>query len=162
MYNTLNKCIIKGECYLKKYLVTISKQAQKDIEKIPKYLGLKLMRWQDTVELMGLPYAQTIRGYMDNTKAKDFFKELYGHVSFGEMLSSIRYSEGHSQKNFAKLLDISQQDLCDIEKGRKSVSVERAVRFAKLLKDSPEVFAKYVLQDQLIRAGLNCKIKLSA
>jgi transcriptional regulator with XRE-family HTH domain len=99
---------------------------------------------------------------MSNARAKDYFKELYGYVSFGEMLSSIRYSENYSQKSFARLLEISQQDLCDIEKGRKSVSVERAVHFARLLNDSPEVFAEYVLQDQLVRAGLNCKVKLGA
>lgn len=93
-------------------------------------------------------------------KASDVFKELYGHVSFGEMLSSVRYSDGFTQKDFAKKLKISQQDLCDIEKGRKNVSVERAVQFAELLNDSPEVFVEYVIQDQLYRAGLNCKIKV--
>ena len=44
---------------------------------------------------------------MSSKKANDLFKELYGHVSFGEMLSSIRYSEGATQKNFAKKLKIS-------------------------------------------------------
>ena len=97
---------------------------------------------------------------MSSKKANDLFKELYGHVSFGEMLSSIRYSEGATQKNFAKKLKISQQDLCDIEKGRKNISMERAVQFAQLLNDSPEVFAEYVIQDQLYRAGLNCTIKV--
>jgi len=93
-------------------------------------------------------------------KADKIFKELYGHVSFGEMLSSIRYSDGYTQKEFAEKLKISPQDLCDIEKGRKNISVERAVEFANLLQDSPEIFAQYVIQDQLYRAGLDCKVKV--
>lgn len=99
---------------------------------------------------------------MASKKARDVFKELYGHVSFGEMLSSTRYSDGLTQKDFAKKLKISQQDLCDIEKGRKNVSVERAVQFAELLNDSPEVFVEYVIQDQLYRVGLNCKIRVES
>jgi proteic killer suppression protein len=50
---------------LKKHLVTITNKAEKDIRKIPKYLGLKLMKWQKTVELMGLEYTQTIPSYND-------------------------------------------------------------------------------------------------
>lgn len=92
--------------------------------------------------------------------AKDVFKGLLGHVSFGEMLNSLRLSEGLSQKDFAKKLKISPQDLCDIEKGRKFLSVERAAKFADLLGDSPEVFALFVIQDELYRAGLNCQVKL--
>ncbi len=42
-------------------------------------------------------------------------------------------SEEMSQVEFAKQLGISRSHLCDIEKGRKSVSVARAARFAKIL-----------------------------
>jgi DNA-binding XRE family transcriptional regulator len=97
---------------------------------------------------------------MTTKKANEIFKNLYGHVTFGEMLNSMRHSEDLTQKDFAKKLNISQQDLCDIEKGRKNISIERAVQFAELLNDSPEVFAEYVIQDQLYRAGLNCKINI--
>lgn len=51
--------------------------------------------------------------------AKDVFKSLLGHVSFGEMLNSIRLSDDVSQKDFALRLKISPQDLCDIEKRKK-------------------------------------------
>ena len=92
--------------------------------------------------------------------AKKVLKDILGHVSFGEMLASIRACDEISQKDFAKLLGISKQELCDIEKARKFVSVERAIKFADLLGDSPEVFAKFILQDQLYRAGLNCKVSI--
>lgn len=92
--------------------------------------------------------------------AKDVFKNILGHVSFGEMLRSFRLSEELSQKDFAKKLKISPQELCDIEKGRKFLSVERAAKLAVLLGDSPEVFALFVIQDELYRAGLDCQVKL--
>lgn len=79
---------------------------------------------------------------------------------FGEMLSSVRLSDDISQKDFAARLKISPQELCDIEKGRKYISVERAAKFATALGDSPEVFALAVIQDELFRAGLNCHVKL--
>ena len=58
----------------------------------------------------------------------------------------------------AKILGISKQDLCNIEKGRKLVSVERAVSFAKSLKIPSKAMAKYALQDQLYKAGLKGEI----
>lgn len=62
----------------------------------------------------------------------------------------------------AKMLGISPQDLCDIEKGRKSVSIERAVNFARKLNDSPEVFALAVIQDELYQVGLDCRVRLES
>ncbi len=95
-----------------------------------------------------------------NRPASEVFSQILGHVSFGDMLTSIRLSEEISQKDFAKNLGISKSDLCDIEKGRKFVSIQRAAQFAKKLNDSPEVFIQYVIQDEILRAGLNCAIKI--
>lgn len=95
------------------------------------------------------------------TKAKDFLNELLGSVSFGEMLLSIRQSKKITQVDFAEKLGISKQDLCNIEKGRKLVSVERATSFAKALKMSKKVFAKYALQDQLHKAGIKGEVQIS-
>lgn len=95
-----------------------------------------------------------------NKLATEVFKQILGHVSFGEMMNSIRLSEGLSQKTFAKRLEISTSELCDIEKGRKFVSIQRAALFAKRLKDSPEVFIQYVIQDEILRAGLNCGVTI--
>ena len=92
--------------------------------------------------------------------AKKSIRKLTGHVSFGEVLNSFRVSKDLSQVEMANVLGVSKQDLCNIEKGRKIVSIERAMRFAKSLKHSPTVFVKYVIEDQLHRAGLPRKIKI--
>ena len=70
------------------------------------------------------------------------------------MLLSFREAWEITQVEMADKLSICKQDLCNIEKGRKLVSVERAVAFAKSLKMPIKTFAKYALQDQLIKAGL--------
>lgn len=97
----------------------------------------------------------------DSRNANEVLKEILGNVTFGEMLSSLRECDEISQKDFAKTLGISKQELCDIERGRKFVSVERAIKFANALGDSPEVFVQFVLQDQIYRAGLNCKVTIN-
>ena len=92
--------------------------------------------------------------------ATEIFSKILGYVSFGEMLNSIRLSEAISQKAFAKKLGISTSELCDLEKGRKFLSLQRATKFAKKLDDSPEVFIQYVIQDEILRAGLSCLVKI--
>ena len=87
-------------------------------------------------------------------KAKKAIRAITGNISFGEMLFSYRKAQEISQVEMAKKLNISKQGLCNIEKGRKHVSVERAVSFAHSLGMPPRTFAKYALQDQLEKAGL--------
>jgi transcriptional regulator with XRE-family HTH domain len=99
-----------------------------------------------------------------NTKktisAKNAFSETIGYIPFGEMIYSLRLTEEYSQKDFAKKLGISTSELCDIEKGRKFISIQRASIFAKKLNDSIEVFIQYVVQDEVIRAGLKCEVQI--
>jgi DNA-binding XRE family transcriptional regulator len=95
-----------------------------------------------------------------NKRAKSFIKELTGHITFGEVLLSFRLVENLTQVEMAKKLEISRQDLCNIEKGRKQVSIERAAKFAKKLGRSPKVFAKYVIQDQLLKSGVKVIVEL--
>jgi DNA-binding transcriptional regulator YiaG len=61
------------------------------------------------------------------------------------LLESIRVGEEMSQATFAKKLGVSPSHLCDIEKGRKVVSPERAARFAKILGRSREQFVRLSL-----------------
>ena len=90
----------------------------------------------------------------NKVSAKKAIRKITGPSSFGEMLNSFRLSNEYTQVAMAEILDISKQELCNIEKGRKVVSVERAKNFAVALKMPPKVFAKYALQDQLIMAGI--------
>ena len=93
--------------------------------------------------------------------AKKAIRKLTGHISFGEMIHSFRQAQELTQVDMADKLGISKQDLCNIEKGRKLVSVERAVSFAKSLKMPAKTFAKYVLQDQLQKAGLKGEVEIT-
>jgi plasmid maintenance system antidote protein VapI len=52
--------------------------------------------------------------------------------------------------------------LCDIEKGRKVVSPERAARFAKILGRSAEQFVRLSLQELVDEAGLKMKVNVDA
>ncbi len=91
-------------------------------------------------------------------KARDLLDEMTGVLSFGDFIKSLRLSLEFTQVEMAKRLKISRQDLCDIEKGRKSISVERAIYFAKRLNHSDKLFAKYVIDDQLRKSGLKYRV----
>jgi transcriptional regulator with XRE-family HTH domain len=91
-------------------------------------------------------------------RAKSAIKRITGPIGFGEMLHSYREAQEHSQVQMAELLGITKQDLCNIEKRRKLVSVERAILFAKALNMPSKTFAKYALQDQLNKAGIEGEI----
>lgn len=91
-------------------------------------------------------------------KARVVLNEILGPVSFGQFINSFRLSFELTQVQFALKLKISKQELCDIEKGRKLVSVDRAVDFARRLKHSEKLFAKYVIEDQLRKSGLNLRV----
>ena len=92
--------------------------------------------------------------------AKAILRTYLGPVSFGEMLYSFRLTTEYSQVEMAHILGISKQELCNIEKGRKLVSVERAKAFALGLDMPPRTFAKYALQDQLTAAGIEGEVEI--
>ena len=77
-----------------------------------------------------------------------------GPLTFAQVICSERKCMELSQKAFAKKLGISVSHLCDIEKGRKLVSPERACLFAKKLQYPAIGFIQYALQDQLSHNGL--------
>ena len=81
-------------------------------------------------------------------------------LSFGGFIESIRLGDEITQVDFAKKLGISRSHLCDIEKGRKSVSVAKAAKYAKILKYSKEQFVRLALQDEVHRAGLKMNISV--
>ena len=82
-------------------------------------------------------------------------------LSLANLLESIRLGEEETQANFAEKLGISRSHLCDIEKGRKSVSVARAAEFANILGYSQEQFVRLSLQDEVNKAGLELlKVKI--
>lgn len=95
--------------------------------------------------------------------ARKFLDSLIGHpMGFGDLLETVRKCRDLSQKDFAKKLKISPSHLCDIEKNRKTVSVERAMKFAKILGESESQFVRFALQGMLDQAGLKLKVELKA
>lgn len=83
-------------------------------------------------------------------------------LTLSGLLESIRFGEEMSQIEFAKKLHISPSHLCDIEKGRKVISPERAAKFAQILKRSKEQFVRLALQGMLDEAGLKMKVNIDA
>jgi len=77
-------------------------------------------------------------------------------------MSIKKKSEGQTQEEFAKALEVSKQHLCDIEKGRKSVTPARAAVFATRLGQPPAYFIQLALQEDLKNVGLKIKVKVDA
>ncbi len=90
-----------------------------------------------------------------------FLEEAAGRsLTLGGLLESVRIGEEMSQAAFAKKLGLSPSHLCDIEKGRKVVSPERAARFAKILGRSREQFVRLSLQELVDEAGLKMRVNV--
>ncbi len=91
-------------------------------------------------------------------------KELerdFGPLTFGNALESHRKCEEMSQREFAALLGISAQSLCDIEKGRKIPSVTRAAKIANQINEPEKTWIRLALQDMLRNGNLNYTVLLS-
>ena len=94
--------------------------------------------------------------------AMKFLEGLVGELTFGGLIEAMRQAEEMSQVEFAAKLGISKQHLCDIEKGRKFVSPERAAKFARILGHSEQGFVALALQDIVNQGGLKLKVNVEA
>jgi transcriptional regulator with XRE-family HTH domain len=86
----------------------------------------------------------------------------FGQMTVGMFLSSFRESEGLSQSEYAKKLGLSRANLCDLEKGRKLISPERAVKLAKKIGVPERVLIQLAIQDLLSAARLKYTVELKA
>jgi len=97
------------------------------------------------------------------SKAMKFLDDLTGSsLNLAELLGAIRQAEEMSYSDFAARLGVSRSHLCDIEKGRKAVSLVRAIEFADLLGYSKDQFARLALQTQVNDAGLRYRVRIEA
>lgn len=95
--------------------------------------------------------------------ALPFIEQLIGGpISLGALIEAVRRGEDETQAEFAARLGISKSHLCDIEKGRKVVSPERAARFAVVLGYSSDQFVRLALQDAVDRAGLRYTVNVTS
>jgi transcriptional regulator with XRE-family HTH domain len=100
----------------------------------------------------------------DNTSnAMKLLAELSGGpLTLGRAIESIRKSEELSQQACAKNLGVSKSHLCDVEKGRKIVSPERAAKWARILGYPESVFVRLAIQAELDAAGLKYRVEIEA
>ncbi|MFN8543158.1 MAG: helix-turn-helix transcriptional regulator [Candidatus Binatia bacterium] len=85
-----------------------------------------------------------------------------GPLSLGKAIESVRRSEDLSQDECARRLGVSKSHLCDVEKGRKTVSPERAAKWARVLGFPESVFVRLAIQGELDAAGLRYKVEIEA
>jgi transcriptional regulator with XRE-family HTH domain len=85
-----------------------------------------------------------------------------GPLTLGLAIESLRRGETLSQDACARRLRISKSHLCDVEKGRKLVSPERAAKWARLLGYPESVLVQLALQAELDAAGLRYTVVIEA
>jgi DNA-binding XRE family transcriptional regulator len=85
-----------------------------------------------------------------------------GPLNIGRALAAIRLSGETSQAEFARLLSIPRQHLNDIEKGRRSVSLLKAVAFARALGQPEVVFIQLALQTLVDESGLRVQVRVAS
>jgi transcriptional regulator with XRE-family HTH domain len=85
-----------------------------------------------------------------------------GPLTFGQMINSTRLAEGLSLETFAGQLGVSRSYLCDVEKGRRSVSVERAAAWARVLGYLEAQYVALALQAEVNAAGLKLRVRVEA
>jgi transcriptional regulator with XRE-family HTH domain len=85
-----------------------------------------------------------------------------GPLTLGGAIESIRKGEELTLDECARKLGISKSHLCDIEKGRKTVSPERAAKWARVLRYPESVLVRLALQAELDAAGLKYKVEIEA
>ena len=92
--------------------------------------------------------------------AKKYLENKFGPMTLGLFLRSLRETEDISLTEFAAKLGLSRANLCDIEKGRKIPTPERASRMAHSLGIPEKVLIQLALQDALREAKLDYEIEL--
>jgi transcriptional regulator with XRE-family HTH domain len=97
------------------------------------------------------------------SEARSFLENMMGGpLYFGDHLAAIRKGEEMTLGSFAKLLGVSRQHLCDIEKGRRKVSPERAAKWARVLGYSETTMVQLALQHMVKEAGLKMNVSVQA
>ncbi len=91
--------------------------------------------------------------------SKDLEKRL-GALNIGEFIHTWRTSEELSLKDFGKRIGMSVANLCDIEKGRKGVSPEKAEQIAKAIGVPPALLIRLAIEENLRAAGLKYSVEV--
>ncbi len=98
-------------------------------------------------------------------KNKSYFEKLekiYGPLSFGLLLKAMRESDDCTQVEYALKIEISKQNLSDLENGRKIPSPSRASKIAKKLKLPEAPMIELAIKDSLRKEGLKYHVHLES
>lgn len=112
-------------------------------------------------------YKKTLNHYLShgtksNQETTEALEQLTGGpLTLPKVLLSLRLSDEISQSEFARMLGISRQQLCDIEKGRRQVNLDKAADFAEALGYPKAHFVKLALQSLVEDAGLNLRVDVA-
>ena len=85
-----------------------------------------------------------------------------GPLILGRAIASVRKCEESSQARCARKLGISKSHLCDVEKGHKTVSPERAAKWARILGYPESVLVRLAIQSGLDAADLKYHVEIEA
>ncbi|MDP3558899.1 MAG: helix-turn-helix transcriptional regulator [Legionellaceae bacterium] len=92
----------------------------------------------------------------DTKKTLQTLETIVGEkLTMGSFIMAIRQGEELSQVDFAKLLGVSRQILCDIEHGRRTISPKKAAEYADKLGYSKKKFVRLCLQEMIDRDHLD-------
>lgn len=90
---------------------------------------------------------------------KDLERRL-GALTVGEFIHVWRTTEEMTLKEFGRLVGLSIANLCDIEKGRKGVSPEKAEQIAQAIGVPPELLIRLSIEEGLKAAGLKYRVEV--
>ena len=88
-------------------------------------------------------------------------EKILGKLTVGDFLHTWRTTEDLSLREFGKLIGLSATNLCDIEKGRKGVSPEKAESIAKAIGVPPALLVRLSIEESLLSAGLKYRIEVA-
>lgn len=80
--------------------------------------------------------------------------------ALSQYMLRLRESYDLNQVDFSEKIGISKTYLCDIEKGRRNISLNKAISISKELHINPLQFIQLIIQDWLDRDKLQITVKL--
>jgi transcriptional regulator with XRE-family HTH domain len=85
----------------------------------------------------------------------EMYESLTGPLNVGKLLHAYRTTNNLSEEKMEKKLHLSSGRLALLESGKKKISLEEAIHFAKKLKDDQDFYVEVWLQDFVRSAGLD-------
>ena len=92
--------------------------------------------------------------------ARDLLQKSVGVATFGSFLRAARTSMDVTQEQMGKILGVSKSVICDLEKGRQTVSPKLAYKIAQKAGLSEALAVQLCLQDQLNAANIKLRVDL--